>query len=367
MGRKRTSGKQKSHEQTNGKESRSGRRLLGALALAILVGALAYSWSRNSARSLARIRELGQRDPVAAMKLLDESGDRSPDGLLLRCRLLAAAGRWEQAEDAFDDIAKPDLCRLDELIDLARQAMAADSYSLVDKTLDAAYRQGNPTPQLLRTMIGVKYFRRADQEALSLCREMSTLAPRDLFPWFMSAQIYHDAEKIDLAIEAYREALQRDPSAGDARHIRFQIADLAIYAGDLDAAGQQLDQLATELPHDPDVGVLRARLLHRQGEVDASLRLLDEVLATKPDLVSALVERGVLHFERENFTDAVRDLKQAVTLAPENYTGHYKLGLAYQRLNQPDLAQRHLDRSMQITDQIAARKLLEIPARRASE
>jgi Flp pilus assembly protein TadD len=111
------------------------------------------------------------------------------------------------------------------------------------------------------------------------------------------------------------------------------------------------------LPEDPHVGVLRAKLLHRQGNLDASLGVLDGVLASKPDMVSALLERGVLHLELENFAEAIRDLKQVVALVPENYTAHYKLGMAYQRLNQSDLARRHLERSSQITEQMSDQKL----------
>ena len=341
------------------KRAKLGRRrpLLGILVLAILVAALAYSLSRNSTRRLARIRELGQQDPAAAIKRLEASGDRSQDGQLLRCQLLAMAGRWKQAEEAFEAVAQPELCGQDELIDLASIALRSGIYSLADKVLDAAYRQGNHHVQLLHTMIDVKYQLGADREALPLCREMSKLAPHDPYPWLVSAQIFHHAEKIDLAVEAYQEVLQRDPDERDARRARFQIADLAIYAGDLDTARHQLDQLSGELPNAPDVGVLRAKLLHREGKSDASLRVLDRVLASNPNVLSALLERGVLHFELENFAEAMGDLKQVVTLAPENYTAHYKLGLTYQRLDQPDIARQHLERSSQITDRMSEQKL----------
>jgi Flp pilus assembly protein TadD len=339
------------------KRAESGHRrlLLAVLVLAILV-ALAYSLSRNSTRRLARIRELGQQDPAAAIKWLEESDDRSEDGQLLRCQLLALAGRWKQAEEAFEAVVQPELCGRNELIDLATIALGSGVYSLADEVLDAAYRQGNRHAQLLHTMIDVKFQLGDNQEALRLCHELSELAPHDPYPLLLSAQIYHRAEKIDLAMEAYRETLQRDP---DARGARIQLADLAIYAGDLDTARHQLDRLAGELSDSPDVGVLLAKLLHREGKPDACLRVLDRVLAAKPNTLPALLERGVLHLERENFADAIGDLKQVVTLAPENYTGHYKLGLAYQRLNQPDIAKRHLERSIQITDHWSKRKLQE--------
>ncbi|MEO8494904.1 MAG: tetratricopeptide repeat protein [Planctomycetota bacterium] len=360
----------KKHARKQNESKASGglvRLLLLTLALGVLVGTLAYVRSGNSAGELVRIRELGRHDPAAAIKRLEAHGDRSREVLLLRCQLLAAAGRWEQAEETFAAIEAPELCGQQELIGLAGQALESGIYSLADQVLDASYRQGHHDPRLLRTMIDVKHQLGADPQALPLCDEMSKLAPRDPYPWLLSARIYHRAEKIDLAIAAYREALLRDPDARDARLARFQIADLAIYAGDLAAAGEQLDQLSVESPNDADVDVLRAKLLHRQGNPDASLRVLDGVLASRPDMVSALLERGVLQLERENFAEASGDLKQVVTLAPENYTGHYKLGLAYQRLNQPELARQHLERSGEITNRIAAQKLQAEERRHATD
>ena len=354
-----------SRKQNKSQKSGPGRPLFLALLIATLLGAIAYNFWWNSAQSLARIRELGRQDPAAALELLDATNDRSRDSRLLRCQLLAASRHWEQAELAFEEIADPELCRQDELIELASLALGSGIFSLADKVLDADYRRGDPQPALLRAMIDVKYQSGFDQQALPLCNEMSKLTPDDPFPWLVSAKIYHHAEKIDLAIDAYREALRRDLDERDERQARFQIADMSIYVGDLDTAGQQLDHLAAELPGDPDVGLLRAKLLHRKGSFEASLQVLDAVLAARPDMVPALLERGVLHLERENLTQAARDLKQVTTLAPENYTGHYKLGLAYQRLNQPELAARHRERSSQITDRITEEKAQAEERRRA--
>jgi predicted Zn-dependent protease len=345
-----------------GEHSRLKRLLLAALTIAIVLGVVAYSLFRNSVVTLAQIRELGRRDPVAARELLEASSDCSPDAQLLRCQLLASVGSWKQAENAFAEILEPELCHQYELIELARAALASGIFSLADKALSAAYRQDNEDVQLLRTLIDVKRQLEANQEALTLSHKMSRLAPSDPYPWLASAQIYQQAEKIDLAIEAYREALVRDPEDRDAQNARFQMADLAIYAGDLVTARQQLDQLLREVPEAPSVKVLHAKLLHREGDSAAGVQILSDVLASKPGMVSALLERGALFLEVEEAAAAVRDLDQVVTLDSENYTGHYKLGLAYQRLNQPDLARRHLERSRQITEQVSEQKLQRLRA-----
>ncbi|MBC8355377.1 MAG: tetratricopeptide repeat protein [Planctomycetes bacterium] len=346
-----------SRKRNKGERSRPKRLLLIALPIAIVLGVVGYNLSRNSARTLANIRELGRRDPAAAREVLEASNIRSRDAQLLRCQFLATAGNWKQAEDAFEEISQPEFCRQNELIELASTALASGIYSLADKVLSAAYRGDSEDVQLLRTMIDVKHELAAGQEVIELCREMSRLAPRDPYPWLRAAQIYQQAEKIDLAIEAYQEVLARDPEDRIAQNARFQIADLAIYAGELNTARQQLDQLLREMPDAPGVGVLYAKLLHREGDSAAGVRILNGVLASTPDFLSALLERGVLYLELEDSAAAVRDLDQVVKLDPENYTGHYQLGLAYQRLNQPDLAGRHFERSRQITEQVSEQKL----------
>ena len=98
-------------------------------------------------------------------------------------------------------------------------------------------------------------------------------------------------------------------------------------------------------------------MLHREGDLAAGVKILSGVLASNPDMVPALLERGTLYLELEKPAEAVRDFDQVVTLDPESYTGHYKLGLAYQKLNQPEVARRHLERSGQITDRMSKHSL----------
>ncbi|HRX79519.1 MAG TPA: tetratricopeptide repeat protein, partial [Pirellulaceae bacterium] len=344
-------------KQGNCDRSRARRLLFVALLVMIVLGAMAYRLYRNSATALAHIRELGRQDPIVARELLEAGNDRSRDAQLLRCQLLAAVGSWNQAEEVFDDISKPELCRQHELIELASLALTSGIYSLANIALDAAYRQGNADVELLRTMISVKHQLEANQDALALCDEMSRRTPGDPYPWLVSATIYQEAEKIDFAIRAYREALRRSPDKRDAQNARFQVADLAIYAGDLPTARQQLDLLLTEPPAAPSVLVLYAKLLHREGDLAAGVKILSGVLASNPDMVPALLERGTLYLELEKPAEAVRDFDQVVTLDPESYTGHYKLGLAYQKLNQPEVARRHLERSGQSTDRMSKHSL----------
>lgn len=326
----------------------------GLVAVAVII---AYVALNAPSRELMRIRKLGQHDVAAAIQMLDRSENRSRDALLLRCQLFAAAGHWQETEATFSEISHPERCRDADLIALASQSLAAGIYSLADDILAACYKKGNHDSQLLRAMIDVKLQVGSDQEVLALCQKMTALAPDDPYPWLTTASIYQKAEKIDFAIAAFQEALRRNPQSRDEQNARLQIVDLAMYAGDLATASQQLDEMPNERQADPNVRVIRAKLLHRTGDFPASRQLLDKLLASNPEMVAALLERGMLHVDQGDFSKAVRDLEKVVAIDPENYTGHYKLGLAYQMQNQPSLADRHLQYAREITDRISERQL----------
>jgi predicted Zn-dependent protease len=94
------------------------------------------------------------------------------------------------------------------------------------------------------------------------------------------------------------------------------------------------------------LGLARCRLdLH---ELDEAGRLLDGLLAERPDHVAALVERGRLALRRGREAEAEPDLRRACELAPHNRDAHRLLHLCLRGQGKEDEDRRVVARMDQI-------------------
>ncbi|MCS6781908.1 MAG: protein kinase [Gloeomargarita sp. SKYG98] len=79
----------------------------------------------------------------------------------------------------------------------------------------------------------------------------------------------------------------------------------------------------------------------RLGRLANAIADYDQSLALEP-LPERYLARGYAYFRLEKFPAAVADCRKALELQPDQADAHLCLGLAYQRLAQPQLAQTHL-------------------------
>jgi tetratricopeptide (TPR) repeat protein len=71
--------------------------------------------------------------------------------------------------------------------------------------------------------------------------------------------------------------------------------------------------------------------------------LLRRAIALDPHLTKAFVQLGILLSDERRYQEAIRELKRAVALAPDDPQAHYRLGQAYQRTGQDALAAKEFE------------------------
>jgi Flp pilus assembly protein TadD len=64
------------------------------------------------------------------------------------------------------------------------------------------------------------------------------------------------------------------------------------------------------------------------GQIEEALALLTETIRLNPKLWQAFQYRGEIYLQQQNFDAALRDLKEAIRLAPEEPHLHVLLGHA---------------------------------------
>ena len=143
----------------------------------------------------------------------------------------------------------------------------------------------------------------------------------------------YNARKYAEAERALTQAAQA--SKADVRaHEYLGLAKLSL--GKVDEAYAELSRADELAPNSDSVNVAFARVLIEKMEFDRageSLKKAREINADNPDVP---LYSGVLKVAQRNYTDAIKDLNDAIARKPDNAYAHYYAGLAYNGLKRPD-------------------------------
>lgn len=71
--------------------------------------------------------------------------------------------------------------------------------------------------------------------------------------------------------------------------------------------------------------------LHQNGELDAAEQIYRSILAEEPVHADALHLLGLIHYVREEYKEAINNVKQAIEYAPDNAVYSFNLGNIYQQ------------------------------------
>jgi tetratricopeptide (TPR) repeat protein len=159
---------------------------------------------------------------------------------------------------------------------------------------------------------------------------------------------------VDAAISSCEDGLKNNP----------QSASLYLMTGELYEAEKKLDnarqmyekalQIQPEMPMASNN--LAYVLLQTGGSVDVALSLAQAARRGMPDSPNAADTLGWVFYQKGSYQTAVDLFKESLRLRekakqPEDATVYYHLGLAYAKLDQPDLARQQLEHALQVNPQ----------------
>jgi tetratricopeptide (TPR) repeat protein len=144
------------------------------------------------------------------------------------------------------------------------------------------------------------------------------------------------------AIEAYSQALEARPNLHNARLNRSIAYSNRRQDNDLELALADADYLAKTVPNRADVFNNRALILMAMpgnDRLDKAEADLQKALELNPELVSALINRAIIHFRRGESVELWQaDLAAALSLDENRPAAWNMLCWGYAVENQPDLA-----------------------------
>ncbi|MBI3928280.1 MAG: tetratricopeptide repeat protein [Armatimonadetes bacterium] len=123
--------------------------------------------------------------------------------------------------------------------------------------------------------------------------------------------------------------------------------------GDLPQAETELKRVLETQPDCVRAWLLLAELELRRGRLEQALAASEEALRRQPEGYEPLLKRGAVHFRKESYDEAIRDLERCVAVAPDSAVARYNLALAYAararskaRQDQDEEARREFDRAV---------------------
>ena len=237
---------------------------------------------------------------------------------------------------------------LDRLLDEAADALHVGEDARARALLERASAAEDPAPDVHLALARLE-LRQGDLRAAdATVRRALALAPEHPAALALAGEILRAAGRLEAARERYDAALALDPTQPEARAGR---ARLHLEAGDRAAAD------ALQVPADDRSLALRlawADVAAEDGELEAAVAKLDEVLRQNPGWLPALLRRGDFHRRLGRMAAASRDLERAVELATSDPEPRYRRGLLRRDLRDLQGALEDFDRALSLDPDFAA-------------
>jgi predicted Zn-dependent protease len=151
-------------------------------------------------------------------------------------------------------------------------------------------------------------------------------------------------ERLQLPERAMNAARAAAAAAPDQPDARTKCGLILIEYNQMAEAQPHLERAVALAPDDRQAKLGLARCLHAAGDSAAAERVLDELLADRPDDPSALGVRGMVALQSDRPSEAVEFLKRALERSPSELEVLNTLAVAMNALGKSDEAKKYRDR-----------------------
>jgi tetratricopeptide (TPR) repeat protein len=215
------------------------------------------------------------------------------------------------------------------------------------------------------------------EEAIRHLRQAIELAPEQENSYLALAFLYQKAQKFKEAVEVLEQGRSRMPDSPD---FLLPLGSNLVWAEQYQAAIDILNRLILKAPGTTEAYVRLAEAYRNMGRPELETQALRRLAAVKPDypMLHVLTARAMMMIDPADYSavlaelaqagknspknaevfylrgkcylavnrlqEAVAALQRAIELAPLDPGPYYRLGLAYRKLGQPDLARQFLER-----------------------
>jgi tetratricopeptide (TPR) repeat protein len=257
------------------------------------------------------------------------------------------ARQFGRAEPFFEAALKAEPSNFNVLYDLGVVANSAGHHGRAKEVLEAALRQQPRNADVLFGLATADEALHEWETAVQLLAQAAKVAPERADIWKMIALTATELDALDDAAAAWDRYMKLQPGDDVARRERgYNLAKM----GKLEEATKELAWFAGRHPEDVRGHYEYAQAL-RTVDIPQAITEYGKALARDPKFVAALSGRGSLYYQEGNPAAALPDLEAAARISPDDGLALDRLGQTYQALDRVGDAVRTLRRAAELAPQ----------------
>lgn len=172
-------------------------------------------------------------------------------------------------------------------------------------------------------------------EAEATYQKLAAAKPKDETPHLILGEFYKQTAQQDKALASFQRATELNPSSNIARD---KLIDLHLDMGKLDEAEKGVQAIYEKNKKDLSARYLDARLRLARGKAGETIELLQGVIKDEPQHAGAHHILGLAYGQKNDISQARRELTEAVKLAPNLREARTALATIHLAEGSPDLA-----------------------------
>lgn len=239
------------------------------------------------------------------------------------------AGQFDKAETQFASALAAAPAFFNALFNLGIMATYTGHYERAHEVLESALRQQPQNVNVLYRLASVEDATRQWESAVMRLAQAEKLDPRRADVQKLLAVTTTELGALDDAAAAWDRYLELEPSDETARRERgYTLARM----GKLEQGSADLEWFVSRHPDDP-VGHYELAQAERTLDMAQAMKHLDRALALNPNYMPARAARGSLYYQEGKPESALADLEMVASRQPDNATNLDRLGQTYQALD----------------------------------
>jgi tetratricopeptide (TPR) repeat protein len=297
--------------------------IVGFLVLAAGAGGVYVAGLRHFNTAQAALEKASFEEAAAAVEQCLRFWPRSYRAHLLAARIARRRQAYEAADRHLADCVrlqgKTEAATLESMLVQVQQGHATG----VEDGLYRMVERNSPDAAAILEALAEGYATGFQTEkTLGALNELLNRQPANVSALLLRGKIWEGLNKDEDALQDLSQAVAHQPGSDQAR---LRLAQVLARLGRIGEAAAHYQCLHERQPHNSEVAVGLARCLQDLAELEQATQLLDTVLASHPDDVAALLERGRVAVRQADLENAEIWLGKAVQLAPFHVEAHLVL------------------------------------------
>lgn len=201
-----------------------------------------------------------------------------------------------------------------EGIELIKQYLDRDQGAKARAKFQELQERYPDNPEVLEIGLLVAESNEDGEKRLEIAEKLVEIVPNKTLNWILLAECYLAESYLFLALETYRQVLEKFPNDSRAEDARESVQKLE------EATAEILEELQFE-PEDIPIVLLheRSQISMARGELDRAIETIEEILKAVPDFLPAFNNLSLVYRLQEKFTEALATSDRVLEIRPDNF------------------------------------------------